>query len=103
MVFEGVGVNKSEFFMITKYEPNHTCSLDYHNVEHRQASSQIIDECVIPRLISFGATMIPMDIVNFMQVEYRVGINYQKAWRAQTYAIERIRDSPSDSYALLPL
>ena len=47
--------------------------------------------------------MTPMDIVDFMRVEYAIIINYQKAWRAQSCALDRIRGCPTDSYALLPL
>ena len=97
-------LNKSVIFMIRKLETEHTCSLDYHNAEQRQASSQMIGECIIPRLIgSSGVVMTPMDIVDFMRVEYGIIINYQKAWRAQSYALDRIRGCPTDSYALLPL
>ena len=58
----------------------------------------------MPRLIgSSGSVMTPMDIVDFMRMEYGINVNYQKAWRARACALDRIRGSPSDSYALLPL
>ena len=97
-------LKNSKIFMIRKYEPEHTCSLDSHSSEHRQASAQMIGECIMPRLIgSSGSVMTPMDIVDFMRMEYGINVNYQKAWRARACALDRIRGSPSDSYALLPL
>ena len=47
--------------------------------------------------------MTPMDIVDFMRMEYGINVNYQKVWRARLCALDRICGSTSDSYALLSL
>ena len=47
--------------------------------------------------------MTPMDIIDFMCMEYGINVNDQKAWRAQACALDCFRGSPSDAYALLPL
>ena len=54
------------------------------------------------RLIgSFGSVITPMDLVDFMRMEYGINVNYQTALRTRACALDHIRGGPSDSYALL--
>ena len=97
-------LKNSNSFIIRKHFPSHTCSLEYIQAGHRQASSAMVGESVKEVIISSnGKIMTPNDVANFFRREFHTEIPYQKAWRARTYALDKIRGSSSDSYSLLPL
>ena len=89
-------LKNSTSFIIRKHFPSHTCSLEYIQAGHRQASSAMIGESVKEVIISSnGKIMTPYDIANFFRREFHTEIPYQKAWRARTYALDKIRGSSS--------
>ena len=71
---------------------------------HRQASSIMIGEAVKNFVISStGKIRTVQDVREEYHKQYGIEINYQKAWRSRAYALDQIRGSSIDSYALLPL
>ena len=97
-------LRNSEAFMIRKYISKHTCSLDYMQSGHRQASCNMIGMCIRDRIItSNGKIWTAGDIIEYFQKDYFFKIPYQKAWRALNYALDLIRGNSYESYTLLPL
>ncbi|KAM6567985.1 hypothetical protein CsatA_027113 [Cannabis sativa] len=89
---------KTDMFIVRKYVPTHTCSLDVKG-DHRQASSRVIGECIKSKYKLLGETSYsPYDIMRDMKDEYGVSISYEKAWRARECALEMIRGAPEESY-----
>ena len=44
----------------------------------------------------------PADIMRDMKEEFRISINYMKAYRSKEATLESIRGSPKESYTILP-
>ncbi|XP_062113898.1 uncharacterized protein LOC133824895 [Humulus lupulus] len=89
---------KTDMFIVRKYVPTHTCSLDVKG-DHRQASSRVIGECIKSKYKLLGETSYsPYDIIRDMKDEYGVSISYEKAWRARECALDMIRGAPEESY-----
>ena len=43
----------------------------------------------------------PSDYINYMKINHRVNVSYDKAWRGREIALNSIRGTPEDSYAML--
>ncbi|TYK22587.1 uncharacterized protein E5676_scaffold195G00040 [Cucumis melo var. makuwa] len=43
----------------------------------------------------------PSDVINYMKIHHSVNISYDKAWRGREIALNSIRGTPEDSYAML--
>ena len=90
---------RTDMFIVRKYIPTHTCSMDGVEGDHRQASSQVVAECIKSKYMLLGeTTYTPQDIVRDMKDDYGVTISYEKAWRAREYALDMIRGTPEESY-----
>ena len=72
--------------------------------DHKQASSVVVSELVKRQLnFSVKRCVAPIDIIDHMRVRHGVNISYAKARRARKLAMDFVRGSPKESYALLPL
>lgn len=63
---------------------------------HRQATSELVSECVKCKLTSLNKIYTPSDIVYDMKDKYNVLISYQKAWRSKERALVKVRGNPHD-------
>ena len=96
-------ISGGDMWRIKKYVNQHTCSLDTTSLEHRQASSKVVSECLKSEFLrGIGDHTFPKDIVSFMHTKFGVDISYYKARKARDHALQFIRGSPEESYALLP-
>ncbi|TYK09765.1 uncharacterized protein E5676_scaffold127G00490 [Cucumis melo var. makuwa] len=43
----------------------------------------------------------PSDVINYMKIPHEVNISYDKAWKGREIALNSIRGTPEDSYAML--
>ena len=43
----------------------------------------------------------PFDVINYMKINHVVNVSYDKAWRGCEIALNSIRGTPEDSYAML--
>ncbi|KAL5562493.1 hypothetical protein UlMin_032240 [Ulmus minor] len=94
---------ESEYWMVTKYEKNHTCPTDFKPVRHRQATSWVVGECVKRILINPGRVYKPRDVMDDMKRKFGVDISYSVAWRGRECAYNNLRlGTPEQSYKLLP-
>ncbi|KAL5538149.1 hypothetical protein UlMin_046275 [Ulmus minor] len=94
---------ESEYWMVTKYEKNHTCPTDFKPVRRRQATSWVVGECVKRKLINPGRVYRPRDVMDDMKRKFGVDISYSVAWRGRECAYDNLRlDTPEQSYKLLP-
>ncbi|KAL5582889.1 hypothetical protein UlMin_015331 [Ulmus minor] len=94
---------ESEYWMVTKYEKNHTCPTDFKPVRRRQATSWVVGECVKRKLINPGRVYRPRDVMDDMKRKFGVDISYSVAWRGRECAYDNLRlGTPEQSYKLLP-
>lgn len=96
---------ESTFWVITSYDKEHSCELDIVSNDHKQASSFLVAECIKRKLRMEGCEnkSCPKDIVNWMCEQYGVKISYYKGWRARQKALDSIRGTAEESYALIPV
>ncbi|KAA0061274.1 uncharacterized protein E6C27_scaffold455G001170 [Cucumis melo var. makuwa] len=93
---------KSDIWIVRKFTDTHLCSVDVVKNDHKQATSWIVSECT--KLIfkmNDKAPCRPSDVINYMKIHHGVNISYDKAWRGREIALNSIRGTPEDSYAML--
>ncbi|KAA0067552.1 protein FAR1-RELATED SEQUENCE 2-like [Cucumis melo var. makuwa] len=93
---------KSDIWIIRKFTDTHLCSVDVVKNDHKQATSWIVSECT--KLIfktNDKAPCRPSDVINYMKIHHGVNISYDKAWRGREIALNSIKGTPEDSYAML--
>ncbi|CAL9025821.1 unnamed protein product, partial [Prunus brigantina] len=95
-------VRKSSYVMVKKYFTKHSCSLDAIHRHHRQTSSSLIGQFIKSKYDGVSRVHRPHDIMEDMRKDMGVSISYVKAWRAREHALELVRGSPEESYAILP-
>ncbi|XP_062103454.1 uncharacterized protein LOC133814523 [Humulus lupulus] len=74
----------------------------FQNFENRQASAKVISSYFKEKFRDPGSTYRPRQIIRDMRDEHGVGVTYNKAWRAKELAVDDVRGSNEESYALLP-
>ncbi|KAL6520584.1 hypothetical protein OROMI_032144 [Orobanche minor] len=89
-------IGKTSMFKVREIYDLHTCSSDILMGNHRQATSELVSECVKGKLTSLNKIYTPSDIVDDMKEKYNVLISYQKAWRSKERALVKVRGNPHD-------
>ncbi|XP_016549283.1 uncharacterized protein LOC107849155 [Capsicum annuum] len=95
-------MNESELFLIKIFVLEHSCSLRYRVLNNVVATSNFVSEFTAIKLINHKRIHTPADIIEEMNVVYKVDINYMKAWRAKEKAIAMLRGGPADGYRKIP-
>ncbi|KAL5566529.1 hypothetical protein UlMin_029693 [Ulmus minor] len=89
-------------YKVCTYKNVHTCSLEFSNPDHRQASSHLISKYIQNMLgdpkVEYKTNQVISDVKRVLGVT----VNYQKAWRAMQNARDEVLGPASDSYGLLP-
>ena len=95
---------KSNFWKITSYVNIHTCVKDIMTNNHKQATCSIVADCIKSWHVDEATIekLCPNDIISRMRNHHGVDISYFKAWKGRDLALDSIRGSAEDSYALLP-
>ncbi|KAL6537644.1 hypothetical protein OROHE_012271 [Orobanche hederae] len=94
-------VGRTSLFKIREFNHVHTCSTNILMSSHKQATSEIVSECIKNRFTNLRRIYTPTDIVDDMMEEYNLSISYQKAWRSREKALTKVRGDPHD-YTLIP-
>ncbi|KAL6520931.1 hypothetical protein OROGR_017500 [Orobanche gracilis] len=89
-------IGKTSMFKVREIYDVHTCSSDILMGNHRQATSELVSECVKGKLTCLKKIYTPSDIVEDMKDKYNVLISYQKAWRSKERALVKVRGNPHD-------
>ncbi|KAL5574739.1 hypothetical protein UlMin_016438 [Ulmus minor] len=88
-------------YNVCTYKNVHTCSLEFSNPDHRQASSHLISKYIQNMLgdpkVEYKTNQVISDVKRVLGVT----VNYQKAWRAMRNARDEVLGPASDSYGLL--
>ncbi|XP_050224634.1 uncharacterized protein LOC126674254 [Mercurialis annua] len=92
---------KSQMFMIRKLNVNHICSLFERTQDQRQATANIIADCIKSKFVDLKSVYKPADIRRDMKELYGINIGYTKAWRSKEIAEEKVRGNPADSFNLI--
>jgi hypothetical protein len=87
--------------MVREFVDSHTCSSNVLMVDHRQANSEFVSECIMHKLTNMKRVYTPGDIVEDMMTEFNVSISYHKAWRSKERALVKARGNPHD-YSIIP-
>ncbi|XP_038683008.1 uncharacterized protein LOC119983395 [Tripterygium wilfordii] len=98
----GIKLKETELFLVKKFNDTHTCSLEFVNHGHKQASGRVIGDCIRARYEGVGHVYRPKDIMQDIRREYGVNITYDKAWRARECALYSLRGSSEESFTYLP-
>lgn len=89
-------VHDSALFKITKFEKNHSCSVDV--TDHRHATSKVISDYITELLHDTKIEIKPRFVVEEMRKRYGLSISYHKAWRAIQLALGMTSRSPEKDY-----
>ncbi|TXG48290.1 hypothetical protein EZV62_027584 [Acer yangbiense] len=78
------------YWIVQKFEEEHSCTIDdLHNC-NRQASAWLIGEILAPKLVVSDRSLKPKEIMVDMQVEHGLGLLYSKALRVKELAEQNI-------------
>ncbi|KAL5582870.1 hypothetical protein UlMin_015312 [Ulmus minor] len=99
---QGMRVQNTECWMVTKFVKEHSYAVDYKREVHRQATSWVIGDCLKNRYIAPSLTFKPKDIVDDVRERFGVQISYNKARRAHEAAYDTLQGTPEESYSILP-
>ncbi|CAH9129148.1 unnamed protein product [Cuscuta epithymum] len=92
-----------EMFQIRRFRPEHTCSIDYKQGKHRQATANVIAQLIAHKYLDASSKPYPpKQIREDMSVEYGISMSYKKSWKAQKKAMQLQFGSDLDSYQVLP-
>ncbi|KAL6581335.1 hypothetical protein OROMI_007258 [Orobanche minor] len=94
-------LGNTKMFKVRKMIDVHTCSSNILMGNHRQASNELVSECIKDRFMNLKKVYTPLDIVEDMMKDYQIYISYQKAWRSKERALAKVRGNPHD-YSLIP-
>ncbi|KAA0033232.1 protein FAR-RED ELONGATED HYPOCOTYL 3-like [Cucumis melo var. makuwa] len=90
-------------WVLTRYDSEHTCSVDVPLTDHRHATFTVIKDLIKNKIFLAGSELsTPKDIVRYIRAEHGLSIFYQIAWRAREAALDEIHGSPEDSYKMIP-
>ncbi|TXG60737.1 hypothetical protein EZV62_012100 [Acer yangbiense] len=89
------------YWIVQKFEEEHSYTIDDLHNRNRQASAWLIGEILAPKLAVSGRSLKPKEIMVDMQVEHGLGLLYSKALRAKQLAEENVFGPPDLSYQLL--
>ncbi|CAH9082483.1 unnamed protein product [Cuscuta epithymum] len=74
-------------FQIKRFDSDHTCSIDFRQGRHRQATSDVIVELIKHRYADASRkSYAPIDIIVDMNRDYGVTLPYKKTWNANKKA-----------------
>ena len=93
----------SEFFMVRKYISEHTCSIQTVLEDNKKAKSSVVGEIIKNKYKSIKRNYTPSDIMEDMNEQFGLDLNYSKAWRSKEKALYINRGDPSDAYQNLPI
>ncbi|XP_048599674.1 uncharacterized protein LOC125579845 [Brassica napus] len=96
------GLIGSSYFIIKKYEPDHSCSPSSRNHSVRTASSKTVGTLIKHKYETVKEGLKPNDIIQFMRNDHGVEISYSLAWEAREYAVNVVRGIPEKGYEKIP-
>ena len=96
------GVQNSNW-IVTEYVQTHTCTTDDVQAGCSTIGNRIVGDIIKGKFLDSNRIIKPKDIVSDIQSEYGIQLSYNQAWRSREFAMEAVRGSAEESYALLPL
>ncbi|TYK30585.1 protein FAR-RED ELONGATED HYPOCOTYL 3-like [Cucumis melo var. makuwa] len=89
-------------WVVTRFDLEHTCSVDVPLTDHRQATFTVIKDLIKNKISLAGSELsTSKDIVHFIRAKHGLSKSYKKAWRAPKATLDDIRRSHEDSYKML--
>ena len=90
-------------WVLTRFDSEHTCSVDVSLTDHRQTIFTVIKDLIKNRITLAGSKLSTLkNIVHYIRAEHGLSISYHKAWHVRKAALDEIRGSPEDSYKMIP-
>ena len=90
-------------WIVTEYVQTHTCTTDDVQAGCSTIGNRIVGDIIKSKFLDSNRIIKPKDIVSDIQSEYVIQLSYNQAWRSREFAMEAVRGSEEESYALLPL
>ncbi|CAH9058076.1 unnamed protein product [Cuscuta europaea] len=85
-----------------RFNSFHTCSVDFRQGKHRQATYRIVADLVSHKYLDASRKpYVPYEIRANMSVMHDISMSYKKSWKAQKTAMQKPFGSDAESYQLL--
>ncbi|CAH9071070.1 unnamed protein product, partial [Cuscuta epithymum] len=92
-----------QMFQIRRFDSSHTCSVDYRQGKHRQATYRTVAELISHKYLDASRKpYVPNEIRDDMRLMHGISMSYKKAWKAQKLAMQKQFGSDAESYQILP-
>ncbi|CAH9135429.1 unnamed protein product [Cuscuta epithymum] len=90
-------------FQIRRFKSKHTCSIDFRQGKHRQATYRTVGELISHKFLDASRKPYkPNEIREDMLLNHGISISYTQAWKAQKIAMQKQFGSDYESYQMLP-
>ena len=94
-------LKKSDIWLVPKFTDTHQCAVDIVKNDHKQATSWMVSECTKSLFkMNDKALCRPSDVINYMKIYHEVNVSYDKAWKGREIALNSIRCTLEDLYAM---
>ncbi|KAK2660579.1 hypothetical protein Ddye_007112 [Dipteronia dyeriana] len=94
-------VQNSDYFLIKKFDNQHTCSTEARFPHQRQASAWVIGEHIQEKFHDHHLFK-PKEIIHDKQRKFGISCNYHKGYRARHITLKEVQGTPVESYNILP-
>ncbi|GJZ38908.1 hypothetical protein Tco_0585471 [Tanacetum coccineum] len=94
-------IKKDIGFKVTYINDNYTCPKTQFYQNHRNTTSQILCQMIMPKFRDVTRVYRPKDIINDLNIEYNFDVSYKRAWKAKQLALESNQGYPIASFAQL--
>ncbi|CAH9135735.1 unnamed protein product, partial [Cuscuta epithymum] len=92
-----------QMFQIRRFDSSHSCSVDYRQGKHRQATYRTVAELISHKYLDASRKpYVPNEIRDDMRLMHGISMSYKKAWKAQKLAMQKQFGSDAESYQILP-
>ena len=76
-----------QLFKVRKYISEHTCSIQTVLEDNKKAKSSVVGEIIKNKYKSIKRNYTPSDIMEDMNEQFGLDMNYSKAWRSKEKAL----------------
>ncbi|GKB05205.1 hypothetical protein Tco_0833400 [Tanacetum coccineum] len=95
-------IKKATKWRITSINDKHTCSKTQFNPYHRNVSSKLFCQIILPKVRDVTRVYRTKDIAHDVNIEWNVHISYKQAWRGKHKALASSQGCLIESFAQLP-
>ncbi|GJT18654.1 hypothetical protein Tco_0828021 [Tanacetum coccineum] len=95
-------IKKATKWRVTNINDKHTCSKTQFNPYHRNVSSKLLGQVILPKVKDVTRVYRPKDKAHNVNMEWNVHVSYKQAWRGKHKALALSQGCSIESFAQLP-